>query len=257
MQDAEADVESADFARYFTARRLAVADDPSSMRLAYQLRYEVYCQDCHFLEASNYPDQLESDEFDVSSLHALSFNLQKQLVGYSRLVMPNADGMFPWQGHCSELLPGVVLPPPSHSAEVSRLIVRRDYRRRRGEVLQGITVGLPPPADDDFLERYRRRPQILLSLYRQMYLHCCQTGVRYWYAAMERSLAGALDLMGFPFKRIGQKGEYFGPVAPYLADLRVLEEVLQQNTPELLAWFQKDPGTQHKTGRAPPPAPSR
>lgn len=240
MQADNAAMELSDFAPYFTARRLGASDDLQAMELAYRLRFEVYCRDCSFLRAEDYPDSLEMDEYDPSALHALAFNLQQELVGYSRLVMPDACGLFPWQSHCCELLPGAELPPPESCAEVSRLMVRRDYRRRRGDVLQGVSVGLPEPAADDFVERYRRRPQILLSLYRQMYQHSLQHGIRYWYAAMERSLVGALSMMGFPFKAIGREADYFGPVAPYLADLRQLEQVLATKMPELLSWMQDD-----------------
>lgn len=215
-------------------------DDPGLMERAFRLRYEVYCRDLHFLSEENYPERMEKDEYDPSSLHAMAFNLQGELVGYSRLVMPDAGEFFPWQSHCTGLLEGVVLPASTSSAEVSRLMVHRDYRRRRGDVVQGVSVGLAEPAPDDIMERYRRRPQILLSLYRQMYLHSCDNGIRYWYAAMERSLAGALAMMGFPFQRIGPESDYFGPVAPYLADLNVLEQVLEQNMPELLRWLRED-----------------
>lgn len=242
MQGLNAAVESSDFTPYFTARGMAMDDDPAAMAQAYRLRFDVYCRDCDFLDAAEYPDQEERDEHDPSSLHALAFNLQGELVGYARLVMPDACGLFPWQSYCAELLPDITLPPPASSAEVSRLMVRRDYRRRRGDVVQGASVGLAEPAPDDFMERYRRRPQILLALYRQMYRHSCQNGIRYWYAAMERGLAGALVMMGFPFQRIGPQVDYFGPVAPYLADLRVLEQALALDAPELLAWFQEDPG---------------
>lgn len=244
MLDPDAAMRSDDFAPYFTARRLFVADAPDLLERAYELRFQVYCRDCRFLTEADYPQCRESDEYDDDALHALAFNLTGDLVGYSRLVKPDAAGQFPWQSHCSDLTPGVALPAAHTCAEVSRLMVRRDYRRRRGDVLQGVMVGLPEPAPDDFVERYRRRPQILLSLYRQMYLHSLRHDIRYWYAAMERSLAGALEMMGFPFQRIGPVSDYFGPVAPYLADLRVLENVLQQNMPELLAWIQTDPPTE-------------
>lgn len=248
MQHAAAAVESSDFAPYFTARRLAMLDDPALMERAYGLRYEVYCHDCHFLREEDYPERTEKDEYDANALHAVAFNLDGALVGYSRLVLPDACGLFPWQSHCTELLAGVELPAYANSAEVSRLMVHRDYRRRRGDVVQGASVGLAEPAPNDFVERYRRRPQILLSLYRQMYLHSCRHGIRYWYAAMERSLAGALEMMGFPFRRIGPESDYFGPVAPYLADLTVLEDVLEKKMPELLSWLREDPGA--SPGRA-------
>lgn len=230
-----------DFAEYFTSRRLMASDDREAMALSYRLRYEVYCTECHFLNAADYPAHLEQDNRDEDALHALAFDLQGGLVGYSRLVLPDSQGRFPWQAHCVELLPNVTLPPLVESAEVSRLMVRRDYRRRRGDILQGINLGQAEVSPDESKERRRRRPQILLSLYRQMYLHSCRQGLRYWYAAMEKSLAGALSMMGFPFQRIGPESDYFGPVAPYLADLRSLEEMLVREAPDLLVWMKQDP----------------
>ena len=68
---------------------------------------------------------------------------------------------------------------------------------------------------------------------------CVAMGIRYWYAAMEQPLARSLQMMNFSFQRIGREVDYFGPVSPYFADLRVLEERLQQRNPGLLAWFQR------------------
>ncbi|MBP6559893.1 MAG: PEP-CTERM/exosortase system-associated acyltransferase, partial [Burkholderiaceae bacterium] len=80
-------------------------------------------------------------------------------------------------------------------------------------------------------------PQILLTLYREMYAYSLQNGIRYWYAAMERSLARILTRMNFGFQQIGPATDYYGPVAPYVADLRVLETKLDQSNPALLAWM--------------------
>jgi N-acyl amino acid synthase of PEP-CTERM/exosortase system len=80
-------------------------------------------------------------------------------------------------------------------------------------------------------------PLILLSLYREMYEYSLENGIRYWYAAMERSLARALTRMGFSFRQIGPATDYYGPVAPYVADLRELETRLGEFNPGLLAWM--------------------
>lgn len=80
-------------------------------------------------------------------------------------------------------------------------------------------------------------PQILLSLYRQMYAFSLNNGIRYWYAAMERSLARVLTRMNFGFRQVGPPTDYYGPVAPYLADLRELEARVGKSNPALLAWM--------------------
>ncbi len=162
------------------------------------------------------------------------------MVGYVRLVPPDEGDEFPWQRYCTQLLPNIELPPPAQSGEISRLMVRRDYRRRRGDVLSGVntsSVSGPIPG-----ERRMESPQILLSMYRQMYQHCLKKGVRYWYAAMERPLARSLQRMDFKFRQLGPETDYFGPVAPYLMDLRQMESDVGRSNPALLAWLQRPDG---------------
>jgi N-acyl amino acid synthase of PEP-CTERM/exosortase system len=74
-----------------------------------------------------------------------------------------------------------------------------------------------------------------------MYAYSLQHGIRYWYAAMERALARMLVRMNFGFQQVGPAIDYYGPVAPYVADLRVLESQLGRLNPPLLAWMQRTP----------------
>lgn len=77
----------------------------------------------------------------------------------------------------------------------------------------------------------------MLAMYRQMYVYSVNNNIRYWYAAMERSLARVLSRMNFGFQQIGPFTDYYGPVALYVADLRVLEYQVSQRDPALLAWM--------------------
>jgi N-acyl amino acid synthase of PEP-CTERM/exosortase system len=133
------------------------------------------------------------------------------------------------------LLDGVTLPPAGRSAEISRLMVREDLRRARGN--ENEKPGGASAAMRRLTELRQPSPQILLSLYRQMYAYSLKTGIRYWYAAMERALARTLNRMGFSFCQIGPATDYYGPVAPYVADLRELEFQLERHCPSLLAWM--------------------
>ena len=72
-----------------------------------------------------------------------------------------------------------------------------------------------------------------------MYRYSVDHGIRYWYAAMERSLVRALSRFEFIFNPIGLETDYYGPVAPYLADLRELERRLDVSNPDLMAWFRQ------------------
>ncbi len=232
----DSSVAQIDFATHFRSAEVVPSRDKERMLTAQALRFQVYCVECGFLEKSDYPMQRESDEHDENSAHFAAMNLRGEMAGYVRLVLPDAIGTFPFQNHCVSLLDGVILPPANLSAEISRLMVRHDYRRRAGELPPiGISTAAPGPAVAN--ERRNPSPQILLSMYRQMYAYSVKNGIRYWYAAMERSLARALSRMNFGFQQIGPATDYYGPVAPYVADLRVLEAQLSQHNPALLSWM--------------------
>lgn len=205
------------------------------LKTALELRYQVYCLECNFLSPDDYPDGIETDEHDDEAAHFHAFDARGELVGYVRLVRPDADRLFPLQRQCKLTVPRTELPPPRRAAEISRLMVRRDYRRRRGDSLSGVTAGQNRAALVG--DRRHEAPQILLSLYRQMYLYSLAHDIRYWYAAMERPLARSLSQLKFGFDAIGPETDYYGPVAPYLADLRQLESQVGAHDPELLEWL--------------------
>lgn len=228
-----------DFSPYFEGLSLRPATDRALMQVAHALRFQVYCVECGFLHAEDYPDGLEIDVHDPASRHFCALNLQQQLAGYVRLVPADAQARFPFQAHCTGLYDDVALPAPQQAGEISRLMVQAHYRRRRGDTLAGVTLaGAEPPQH----ERRNDSPQILLALFRQMYAASVANGTRYWYAAMERPLARALKQLGFDFQQIGPATDYYGPVAPYLADLRELEAKVGQAKPELLRWMREPLG---------------
>ncbi|WP_394755522.1 PEP-CTERM/exosortase system-associated acyltransferase [Rhodoferax sp.] len=232
-----------EFAPLFRSCEAVQGRDNALMQRVFELRFQVYCLECGFLPAANYPQRCETDQYDASSAHFCAFNLRDELVGYVRLVRPDLTQSFPFQSHCSTLLEGASLAPPAQSAEISRLMVIHDYRRRRGDVLAGVTVEEDPARVNQDLRDHT--PQILLSLYRRMYAFSLAHGIRYWYAAMERPLARALGQMGFAFVQIGPLTDYYGPVAPYLGDLRELEAHLETTNPALLAWMRRTEATDH------------
>lgn len=207
---------------------------PQAFERASEMRYEVYCLECNFLLPEDYPDGVETDEHDETAAHFYAFDHEEQLVGYVRLVQPDTQARFPFQRHCN-LSSGVELATPHEAAEISRLMVRRDYRRRQSGSLCGVTAQQNAAAFSG--DRRHQAPGVLLNLYRQMYQYCLANNVRFWYAAMERTLARSLAQFGFHFVPIGPATDYYGPVAPYLADLRKLEEQVRQRDTSLLDWL--------------------
>lgn len=224
-----------DFAPRFHSVQVHAADT-STMNALHRLRFEVYCRERAFLPEADYPDQMESDLHDASAAHFAAFNADEEMVGYVRLLLPDGRLQMPLFTRCTTLLPGLQMPPAAESAEISRLMVRKDYRRRRGDLLAGVAA--PKDTATAATERRSPTPQIMLSLYRAIFTYSLDTGVRYWFAAMERPLARALAHMGFAFKQVGAASDYFGLVTPYLADLRQLEARVGALNPDLLRWLQ-------------------
>ena len=133
------------------------------------------------------------------------------------------------------------LPHRDECAEISRLVVAKSYRRRPGDSIAGVaeefTMGHLSKTPGGERERRNTSPQILLGMYRQMYQYSLQHGVRYWYAAMGKALQRVLTRYGFEFTPLGPATDYYGPVTPYITDLRAVERRLMHANPALFAWF--------------------
>jgi N-acyl-L-homoserine lactone synthetase len=248
-------------APYFTFRRVPAGSDEAILKQIYALRYEVYCLECGYLPAEKYRNGLESDEFDPHVEHFIALNLHEEIVGTLRLVQPVKAQSFPYEEHCKARFDNIPLPPRHECGEISRLVVRQRYRRRMGDSYYGVAPDYLAPGegyDRRHVERAAaaangdarprgsaghddgRRvnsPQILMGLYRAVYRYSLEVGVRYWYAAMEKSLARTLARFAFVFTPIGAECDYYGPVTPYIADLRELESLVGEADPKLLAWL--------------------
>ncbi len=206
------------------------------MKSIFEFRYDVYCVERAFLRADRYPGGRETDEFDKDSEHFCVFEQGEEPVGYVRLVHAH-EGGFPFEQHglAHEALG---LPPAGEAVEISRLMVRKDYRHGHHDRRRIADEAFAPLLGQ---RRLSRSARILLHLYRKIYAYSLENGVRHWYAAMERSLARSLRQWGFGFRQIGPETDYFGPVAPYLASLAEMEAGIAAHNPALLHWLQAEP----------------
>lgn len=202
------------------------------MKDIFEFRYSVYCTERGYLPAELYESGLESDEHDNNAEHFCVYGPNQGLLGYVRLAR-QCKGIFPFEAHCESFDVKPRLPLPSEALEISRLMVRRDHR---GALASDAHVSSPPLSG----KLTTKSTFVLMELYRQIYKYSVENGIRYWYAAMERALARSLTQSGFPFEKIGPQTDYFGPVAPYLADLNDLESKVASSNPQLLTWLQSN-----------------
>lgn len=233
----------------FFGKACAQAKESLSQEIL-RLRYEVYCRECHFLPAEDYPDGCESDIHDANAYHVAARNEAGEVVGTVRLVFSGLAGRFPFEEHCATF-DHFIFPPREECAEASRLVVRKDYRRRPGDTMQGVAKrfveeGRPDAipldtVDPDGQHRRRISPQIMMGMFRQIYQYSRDNGIHYWFGAMEKRLVRALEKMGFHYTQVGPEMDYYGPVAVYFADLRKLSHDLRQSNEFLSRWFEGEP----------------
>lgn len=201
------------------------------MEDVFRLRFNVYCEEKGFLLRHDYPGGLEFDEYDAGAAHFVVYGEDRRPVGYMRSI-DEGEG-FPFLSHGLTLDPEYSPPARGTAVEISRMMVRTDFRHAIRDVGDGFSSRdhlLNPPARN-------ASDLIQLKLVRLAYRHSVERGVRWWFAAIEPTLRRKLRMMGFPFHPVGPIGDYFGEVRAYVMDLRELESRLQADFPNVWSFF--------------------
>lgn len=203
------------FRKYFVALP-ALTDELK--RAAYRIRHEVYCEDLSYEPLR--PDGLETDAYDAHATHCLLKGANdERFVGCIRLVFARPDDPaqpLPFERLCADALDrGIVNParlPRATIAEVSRLAVIRQYRRRRGEAARPGDIN-----ESDFGTPDRPRfPYIPVGLYLGMMAQARRHGIETLFVLTEPRLASHLARLGVRLQRIGGAIEHRGMRVPSL-----------------------------------------
>jgi len=213
-----------------------IDDDLNLLRQSYSLRYQVYCMERHFLHSKCYPEKIECDKFDVASLHLGALNQNGEMVGTVRLVEPGPIGLPIY--HACTIFPEAALRLASvrKVAEVSRLSISRAYRKRAGDGFYSEQRGKSGYDDAGSTEK-RGNPLLVVVLYKGIYQTAKRRGITHLLAATEKSLLRLLFRFKFPFHPIGPETDYFGPVTPYVLDLKELDHRLMLHHAAILDDF--------------------
>ena len=200
----------------------------------FRLRYQVYCVENPFEDPADNPNGLETDAFDVRSTHSLLIHRPScEMAGTVRLVLPNPenpDESFAVQQVCREpLLRDPARFPVARMAEVSRFSISKNFRRRRGDTLYGITDGRPLPAE----EERRVAPHMTLGLIESLVRMSVENDVSYWCAAMEPKLLRLLSRLGIYFDPIGPLVEFHGLRQPCFIKLDTFLNRVKAERPDV------------------------
>lgn len=212
------------FHNYFDVLLADPADVSAPERVAERidqcrhLRYMVYCREFGFEREEDCPGQRERDAYDNRSLHCLMVHRASGIpAGTVRLVIGDEpEFRMPFWAHCGDSLFDEHPNHPRHhqpvrSAEISRLAVAADFRRRAGE--HATPLG---QIEQDFAQiEQRTYPLISLALFLVASSLTVMIGRWDAYAIMEPRLARRLSLAGLLFERVGSDIDYHGMRASF------------------------------------------
>ncbi len=219
MTMSEASTNTCDgFSKYF---EILPAFSDSEKAEAYRIRHSVYCEDLAW-EATR-PDGMEIDEFDAHSLHCLiRSRASGDFIGCVRLILtaptdPHAP--LPFERTCGPALHRSQLDPAKlprdRIAEVSRLAIIGQYRRRRGE--KHTPAGTVQDNESD--NQQPRFAWLLIGLYMGVFAIAARHGLEHLFLLSEPRLARHLNKIGITNTQIGQPTEHRGFRVPAVMDV--------------------------------------
>ncbi|MBI5742165.1 MAG: GNAT family N-acetyltransferase [Nitrospirae bacterium] len=239
-----------------------IASEEKELAEIFRLRYKVYCLEWGFEKPDNHPDGLLTDNYDSHALHFAARDQSHKVVGAMSLIL-QTDGKFPIEQYC-DLDIDVSKLPREKTAEITRFVVHRDYRRRvedkyiYGPDEERRSIGsFAFEQNYSYTRRYedrnkyrqgqqrgnmsqgerRKRHEIVVGLYKAIYRESRRRQISNWYAVMTKGIVTLLDGLGLKFEAIGDPVDYRGIRTPYLGELSKIEEGISKKDPELYEEF--------------------
>ncbi len=251
--------------------RVSCVTDEKDLKKVFKLRYKVYCEEWGFEKPEKYPDRLETDEFDKNAIHFAVKNIDERIVATIRLILHSSEG-FPAEKYCDVNADENKLPRES-IAEISRLAISREYRRRSedkyiygpDEDRRSIGTFKTPYNHQHSKGRFRRnedrykgskydngrskggmqndrrnRHELVTCLYKAVYHESKRRNLTHWYAVMTKGLVILLGRYGFRFNEVGDPVDYHGIRTPYLGEIQKIEQEVFNSNPSVYEEFTKD-----------------
>jgi N-acyl amino acid synthase of PEP-CTERM/exosortase system len=207
------------FEKYF---EVVPASGTALVEAAFRIRHSVYCEDLGW-ELPR-ADGLETDAYDHHSLHCLIRSRASGAhIACVRLVLAVPDDSsapLPFERTCAKTIDRSIMDPsalPRHLiAEVSRLAIVGQFRRRKGEENTPGTL-----QDTDFGAVARPRfPWPLVGLYMGVFAIAQRHGLDKLFLLAEPRLLRHLNKIGITNRQIGAAVEHRGARMPAVMDVQ-------------------------------------
>lgn len=219
-----------DFSKNFD---VVAANATETLDEAYSLRYQVYCVEHDYEDATRFPDQKEVDAYDQRSAHSIVRHRPSGITASAvRLVLPdkmNRKALFPIEEHCASSFKSADLDwdslPRDSIAEISRFAVSKSFKRRLKEPkkpVAGAAENTDTPADSGSGGALHAA-HLTLGLFAGIVRMSAEHGITHWYAVMEPALLRLLSRFGIELTHISKPVKYHGYRQPCYA---AIDEVL-------------------------------
>ncbi len=206
----------------------------------FRLRYKVYCEEWGFENPADHPGGIEKDEFDAYSVHFGALVAETgELIGTIRIIL-NSERGFPIEHHCT-FDSDLSFVNKNRIAEISRLAVSKDYRKR---VVDELIYSDGSSADEivrrSVVNKERRKHEffIIMGLYVCMYRESVELGLTHWYGLMAKGLHVLLQRSKIQFQPIGPEVDYHGRRVPYLGDIQELARTVSSEKAAFFTEFE-------------------
>lgn len=215
------------FKRFFS---VAPALQETEKNDVFFIRHDVYARELGFEPVRE--DQRETDAYDKSAVHCLLKTAEspQRLVGCARLVFPDPqspDALMPFEKSCRDsLFRDVIDPaklPRDRVAEVSRLAVLSDFRRRRGEEQREVAIDVRDFGD----AQQPRFPYIPVGLYMAAVMMAQRHNIDHIFTLTEPRLAEHFAKLGVKIVPIGAPIEHRGTRVPSVIHVATVESGLR------------------------------
>lgn len=215
--------------------RFVEVDSEFLKKKVYKLRYDVYVSEFGFENKEDHPGGLEKDIYDphsveLAAIEKIDDNTEK-VIGTIRLILHSEHGL-PIE-NAVPLNFRDAKTPVNKIAEISRLTICRDYRRRQHDGLYGVESylrvcegGVLPNRGGPQNGKVRIQPYLVIGLFKELYHVTKKLGITHWYMITEKKLWYALKRFDFIFQQIGEPVNYHGLRIPYMGIVEDIEKHL-------------------------------
>lgn len=202
----------------------------------YGLRYKVYCQERGFENPADFPDGIETDEYDEHAVHFATIR-NNRIIGTARIILNTGNG-FPLEKHAR--IDGDILNDINRNniGEISRFAFSKEYRKRFPHN--------PLPDYQSFAasresirttEAREFESETMIKLYRSIFKECRRKNLTHLVAIMADSLGRLLNRNGITFIPIGPPVNYHGKRTPCICNIESTMLNLKTTHPAIYSQF--------------------